>query len=244
MAIAFDNLAENNGAGGGTQTYALTVGSGTNRILFVGATANFAGAQSTDPFTGITYAGAAMTLIVSAQRSSDGWATLWYLVNPASGANNVVVSVSPNAAGFYSAAASYTGANQTGQPDGQASGTGSASTRTNTITSTADNCWHVGYCCEEAGSTQSAGTGTTLRSTGNAQGSFFDNNAAITPAGSNSIVSSWSGSAPSAMVGATFKPVAAAGPANWKTYNTNAKANIKTLNTNTLANIKTYDTIS
>ncbi len=37
---------------------------------------------------------------------------------------------------------------------------------------------------------------------------------------------------------------ASAGPANWKTWNTNVKANIKTLNTNTLANIKTYDTIT
>jgi len=37
---------------------------------------------------------------------------------------------------------------------------------------------------------------------------------------------------------------AAAGPVNWKTYNTVTVAtNLKTLNTNTLANIKSYDTI-
>lgn len=35
---------------------------------------------------------------------------------------------------------------------------------------------------------------------------------------------------------------AASGPANLKTYNTNAKANIKTINTNVIANVKTLDT--
>lgn len=35
---------------------------------------------------------------------------------------------------------------------------------------------------------------------------------------------------------------AVVGPANLKTYNTNAKANIKTMNTNPIANVKTFDT--
>ena len=35
---------------------------------------------------------------------------------------------------------------------------------------------------------------------------------------------------------------ASSGPANLKTYNTNAKANIKTINTNAIANVKTLDT--
>lgn len=34
----------------------------------------------------------------------------------------------------------------------------------------------------------------------------------------------------------------ASGPANLKTYNTNAKANIKTINTNLIANVKSLDT--
>jgi len=37
-------------------------------------------------------------------------------------------------------------------------------------------------------------------------------------------------------------PFAGSGPANLKTYNTNAKANIKTINTNPIANVKTLDT--
>jgi hypothetical protein len=36
--------------------------------------------------------------------------------------------------------------------------------------------------------------------------------------------------------------LAAAGPANLKSYNTNLKANIKTMNTNPIANVKTFDT--
>jgi len=40
---------------------------------------------------------------------------------------------------------------------------------------------------------------------------------------------------------ATYAP-AAAGPANLKTYNTNAKANIKTINTNAIANVKSLNT--
>jgi hypothetical protein len=37
-------------------------------------------------------------------------------------------------------------------------------------------------------------------------------------------------------------PTWAVGPANLKTYNTNAKANIKSVNTNLLANIKSINT--
>lgn len=39
-----------------------------------------------------------------------------------------------------------------------------------------------------------------------------------------------------------IKGIASSGPANLKTYNTNAKANIKTMNTNPIANVKTFDT--
>jgi len=67
-------------------TWSHTVGTGTNRLLLV-----FTGTHNSELVTGVTYGGVALTLA----KSQDGtWRNvrIYYLVNPTSGAANVVVS--------------------------------------------------------------------------------------------------------------------------------------------------------
>ncbi len=58
----------------------------------------------------------------------------------------------------------------------------------------------------------------------------------------NHFINFWSGPGTDGFTQVFTVELAAAGPANLKTLNTNAFANIKTINTNTLANTKTYNT--
>lgn len=234
MAIALD--ASTSG-GGDNLTFAHTC-TGSNLILFVGGAADY----QADRVTGITYGGVAMTQVNKGQLDGDRWQYLYYLVNPPTGANNVVVS-GPTG-GFYKfSAISYTGASQTGVPDSSALNMPVPASTTYAIstTSIADNCWAVAIIRANSGGAKTAGANTTMRAN-NADTAFFDNNAAKTPAGSITLNvsctnSNWGGNV------ATFAPfVAASGPANMKSYNTNLKANIKSIDTNLIANIKSFDT--
>ena len=210
-AIAFDNATKVVGSATSSLTFSHTsTTTGQNLILFV-STYEDLSAPGSSLITGVTYNSAPLTSISSDQRSPDGWETLWYLLAPATGTNDVTVSASSSVAGLRAIAASYTGAKQSGQPDAQVAnhlGTNGSSI-TNTITSVEDNSWHVGGVREEAGTNMTAGSGTTLRTAADTY-AWFDNNAAITPAGANSIVASWTGDAPAGFVGATFAPAPAA----------------------------------
>jgi hypothetical protein len=146
---------------------------------------------------------------------------LFVLVNPASGEN--VVSVSSAGVGqtyVYASAVSYTGANQTGQPPHTNKGsTASATSYTLSIDTSAspstDNCWFVGAYYGDGNYTASAGTGTTLRTTTETVRNwvgFVDNNVAITPPGSDSIVVAYSVASQIAIVGASIAPVSAVAP--------------------------------
>lgn len=102
-----------------------------------------------------------------------------YLLNPATGANNLVFT--PGGDGI-AVTSSYTGVAQTGQPDAtintQTTGAGTATSLTATVTVIATGSWLMaGTICEGAALT--AGTGATLRITGtNPAVAFFDSNGA------------------------------------------------------------------
>lgn len=89
-----------------------------------------------------TYAGASMTQVVQVAQPGLGyWMTIFFLASPASGANNVVTSMTSTFNQVY--AASYSGAS-TSTPtsfDNQASS--SATTITDTL-STTGNAWYFG----------------------------------------------------------------------------------------------------
>lgn len=181
MAISYDTGVNATIANPGSSLTWSHTCTGSERILFVSATIN------RSSITGITYGGVSMTAIGSPTLGGDGFYNyLYYLVAPATGANNVVITPGSSVL-ILGSSVSYTGAAQTGQPDGSNSQTGTNSSMTTSITTTADNCWavlHVRAC--DLG-VSSAGTGSTQRTNTNGYIQIYDSNGPKTPAGSLSM---------------------------------------------------------
>ncbi len=182
MAIAFDTASGSAAGIANSLTWAHAC-TGAD-ILWVGVTIT----TSNDEVTGVTYNGVPMTLGLY---DSFTWSKyLFYLLAPAAGAHDVVVSVSAFR-NIAAAAASYSGARQSGVPDATATASGvGVTSRTATLTTVADNCWSVLFAGDESADAETlAGTGSTRRfethgAAFGANGAFFDSNGAITPAGS------------------------------------------------------------
>ncbi len=197
MNIEFDSTSTSS-ANSSTLTYSHTC-TGLNRILFVGTLG-----ATTDLVTGITYNGIEMTLIGKVQTPSDRWQYLYYLINPATGANNIVIS-SSGADALVSCSTSYTGAEQFGQPDASTTNTASSATSiTGTITTLVDNCWTVAWLHNDQG-VFTSGAGTTIRNHDNSR-AIADSNGPITPAGSTSLSGTWSGANGGSIIIASFAP--------------------------------------
>lgn len=139
MAIAFDAVTTSSAS-----SYSLTVGSGSDRILWVGATVG-----SSQTITGVTYNGVAMTSAGTAATASTYKSYLFYLVAPASGSHTVAITTS--GAGFLQSwAASYTGVDPASPTDGYA--THVATTTNNSaasITTTVAHDWFIAHGFED-----------------------------------------------------------------------------------------------
>ena len=98
-------------AGGASSlAFAHTVNSGSNAILIVDVAVKTGNA--TDPVTSVTYGGQSLTLIGSAVTPNSMSADIWYLLNPAVGTANVVVTLN-GSNHFVAGATDYFGVNQT-----------------------------------------------------------------------------------------------------------------------------------
>jgi hypothetical protein len=161
-AIAYDAQAGMNGDSSASSfTYSHTVGTGSDRFLVVGIRTSFTG----DLITGVTYGGTAMTFQVKETTTTWFYTYIYTLVNPASGANNVVVSLSSSQGGVYPRSVSYTGVHQTSPVEGTNNGwTTSTNTLNTSITTATDNCWGFLMAANSSGN-YAAGTGTNLRTT-------------------------------------------------------------------------------
>lgn len=184
MAIAFDAAANGSASPGTSITFSHTcTGSDLILLVFVGQ-----GGTNADSVTGITYNSVSMTrALFQAGSTTAIWA--YYLINPSTGANNVVVS-SSGSVFFRASSVSYTGAKQSSQPDAtDGDAVASGTSTTTTLTTVADNCWTVcGVESNGAGSTPAASTG--INATRDTIGTLFvvgDSDGGITPAGSNSM---------------------------------------------------------
>lgn len=215
-----------------TLTFSHTC-TGSNLILFVHATTNV----NSDTVTGITYNGVAMTFIDSQVNGADRFEYLYYLINPATGAHNVVVTANTSANSLAGESVSYTGAKQTGQPDNHAKQNVVGGTQTLTLTTVANNCWTVLVTTTSA-TTPAASTNSTLRIANGTGGgeNIFDSNGPITPAGSFGM-SITSGSGAVGMIMASFAPV----PTNIKTINGLSIGSVKTVNGLGIASMKTFN---
>lgn len=186
-AIAFDASEQAGSAGAASSlTYAHTV-SGSSRLLV--ACAYWGSSRS---LTSITYNGVATSQAVTPIDNGGGeFYAMNYLVAPATGTNNIVITLS-GSAGIEGASGSYTGVDQSDAVD--ATRTEPANLETGTsyseaITSTVDNTWAVWCTREYGGGAVSAGANTALREQVlvNFGILFADSNAAITPAGSRTM---------------------------------------------------------
>lgn len=234
MAISFDAASTISfvAATSASTTHTCT---GTNRILFINAWQ----IGPVEIVTSVTYNGVGLTKVAFVANTDRG-AGLWCLVNPATGANTLTINASLSS-GIQGAAASYTGAKQTGVPDSsntRASASGSPATVS--TTTVADNSWLVAAFVNDTGNI-SAGTSTTIRAPGGSTTfGIYDSNAAKTPAGSFALATTNGGGNTAAVI-ASFAPVVASGPANLKSYDGNVKSNIKSMNGNLIANVKSFD---
>ena len=227
--IAFDAVSSGQ-VNGTSLTFNHTV-SGSNTVLTVsnGSTRN------TSP---CTYNGVTMS---EATEESDGSgkAHQFYLGNPTTGTNSVVITLG-SSGNIGAGAVSFSGANSSSPLDNQVQATAvSNGTLTMTMTTNYANSFLVDVVHKQADPTPD---GTQTLRWNVIQSDYFEGSTkATTTAGSYSMV--WTGSV-GTWGGSTLaiREFVASGPANLKSYDTNLKANIKSINTNLLANIKSLDT--
>lgn len=195
MAIAFDAATDGGKVNPGTSLTFSHTCTGSNGLLVVGfAGDNFGGA---DDVSSVTYNSVALTLAkkITSATGGDRISYIYYLLGPATGAHNVVITCSSSHL-IQGGAVSYTGVKQSAQPDASTTNfsSTSATTLTTSLTTVNDNSWcvllHGGY---DGGSAPTAGASTTRRTFDGTDGGWglFDTNAAVTPAGSRSLISNY-----------------------------------------------------
>lgn len=150
MAIAFDAVASYAPVGNtvSTASWTHTVGAGlTNSILVI--CMGYFGSSTSTAATSVTYNGVAATKV---RRDNDGAGAaaseIWYLLNPASGANTVSItlsSVTIVSSDLPGGSVSLSGVDQANPLDSQAGSVsvGSHSSQSDNVTTVANNCWTV-----------------------------------------------------------------------------------------------------
>lgn len=184
-SIAFDALSGPASITSTTLTFAHTT-TGSDRILFVQGHDRVG---ATSQVTGVTYDGVPMIKGAQVQNTGDRWITMWWVIAPATGTNDIVVTASVSQPLAFSGI-SYTGVDQNNPIDGNDSSIVVSTDIISTdITTTTDNDWALMFGKDNAGSrTYTSSTGDTFRF--NTQGSgqvLLDTGAAITPAGLNTM---------------------------------------------------------
>ncbi len=199
MSIAYDTVvnASFGGSATTTKTWSHTC-SGSDRIIFVQTLTDG------NNVSGVTYGGVAMTRVYG--QTTDFYSTIYALPNPATGANNVVVTCSV-AQNIIPMSVSYTGAKNE-VPTISNTGSGSSPLSVS-VTTTADNSWLLGYVRKTTSGTITAGAGTTLRASDTTYGLYTcDSGAPTTPAGSDSLNITYTGTCYMGIV--AFAPATAA----------------------------------
>ena len=124
--IAIDNTssAATTSGGASSLTFSHTVNSGSDSILIVEVADSHGGAS--DPVASVTYGSQGLTLLGSATLPNAESADIWYLLAPAVGTANVVVTLT-GSCHFVASATDYFGVNQTNPLGTLVTATGSAS---------------------------------------------------------------------------------------------------------------------
>ncbi len=125
-----------------TTSWSHTTAAGTNRLLLVAMSMNLRNAVGTT-ITSVTYGGTPLTLLDAiTDGGPDTRTEVWYLLNSATGANNVVITAGGITPGdnveAVASATTFSDADQTAPPTATAVGTGSPASVTITGTAASD----------------------------------------------------------------------------------------------------------
>lgn len=192
MAVAFDALGPgSSGAGTGNVTnisWSHTCGSGSNRLLVVGIGMGGSNAGVT---ISVTYGASTLTSAgqINSNNQPDGFAQLFYLIAPSSGANTITVT---NTGGqqrdLTGGSLSFTGVDQTTPLANTNTNFGSGTNPTVTITSASGNMVVDAVVC----GSPLISSGQTLQWMNNLNGNTGAGNAAqSTASGASSVTMSY-----------------------------------------------------
>jgi hypothetical protein len=158
MAITFDNSASGSGYGSSLM-YSHTIANQSNRTLFVGV--EVGSSATPNRVSGISYAGTPLSLYSRVVQSVP--VDLWYLNNPATGANNIVINLS-GTNWIVSSAVSYNGVNQSSFGSSN-SGTAAFATQSISLnlTTTQSNSVILSHCGASVNEASVSGTSATQR---------------------------------------------------------------------------------
>src|SRR3990167_8066727 len=131
---------------------------GSNLILVVGISW-----FDNTTISSITYAGNSLTNIRQDDNGTTIHSALYYILDPSTGSNAIVITFSGNT-DARGGAISLTGVQQSSQPDANNGANGSDTTQTVDVTTVADNCWVIDCCSSGSGTISfSPGAGQTER---------------------------------------------------------------------------------
>jgi len=173
MAIAFDNasMSTSDTVAATSKTHAHSC-SGSDRFLVVSVVS--LNGNSPTPTPTATYNGVSMTAVavnIIAYTGTNNWRHhVFYLANPASGSNNVVVTATTGVAQWRVVAASYTGVDQTSPviTSNTAGNIASGKVMSISLTTSEDAWWYISGSNVDAEWNSISNNGSSLR---NATGS-------------------------------------------------------------------------
>jgi hypothetical protein len=161
MAISHDTTSAISVSGSGTSsnTFSHTVNADTSEIIFVEAIAVGNNINSA------TYNGTSLTQLTTVQQGTDNVLHVFYGVDVATGANNVVVSKPTNGI-IVAAAVSYKSNSATLAVGTPSTGTDGVNNATHSSSISISNSgWAIGFIREDTGRSFTAGASTTTRIT-------------------------------------------------------------------------------
>jgi hypothetical protein len=134
--IVFDSTSTTNVPPGASSTNFSHTVNGSQMILLVGINV------AATTVSTVAYNGVQMTVIAS-QTYTSGQTSLWYLVNPAGGIHDVVVTLVSSAGGIQAGAISLRRVDQTNPIEVSTKTTGSSTTPTASLTTVSDKAWVI-----------------------------------------------------------------------------------------------------
>lgn len=168
MAIAIDATSASSGVSSvSSVTYSHTV-AGANEVIVISIGARTNKANTNNIVSTVTYNGTSCTSqradanIASDPDTFSGRSAIYTLVNPSTGANNVVVTWTGTVTYGASGASSWTGADQTTPVNAVGGATGTSTTLSAGITTTVDNCYLVDAVYSRSGTLTKNAAQTTI----------------------------------------------------------------------------------